>query len=264
MPPEYSLDGLVTLSTWDLLLVAVVTIQATALAYVGHPRWKAFILTLPIPFSLATLSLGLPVGATNVLGLLLLFGYTIGVYWLHVRLRVPVVPSIVACAAGYCGAGTLLARYLPRSEAFFWLAAIVVYAAAVALYAMMPPREEPSHRSPLPVPLKAALIAMVVLVLVVIKQHLQGFMTVFPMVGVVASYEGRHCLWTLARQIPVLIMVMLPMMVAIHLLQPVVGHGWALAAGWAVFLSILVPFTRRQWAGQAAAPVTADTLSPGE
>ncbi len=233
---------------WDLLLVLAVTAQATLLAYLRHPRWKAFILTLPIPFSLSTLSLGLQVDVTNVTGLVLLLGYTLGVYFLHARWRAPIIPSIIGCAVGYCLAGTLLARVLPASDRAFWIAAGLVFVTGVLLYRLMPHRDEPSHRSPLPVLVKAALIALVVITLVVIKQQLQGFMTGFPMVGVIASYEGRHCLWTLARQIPVLIIAMLPMMVTIHALQPAIGTGWALGAGWLVFMAILIPFTRRQWA----------------
>lgn len=241
---------------WDLLLVLAVTAQATLLAYLRHPRWKAFILTLPIPFSLSTLSLGLQVGVTNVAGLVLLLGYTLGVYLLHARWRAPIIPSIIGCAVGYCLAGTLLARVLPASDRVFWIAAGSVFMAGVLLYRLMPHRDEPPHRSPLPVPLKAALIALVIIALVVIKQQLQGFMTVFPMVGVIASYEGRHCLWTLSRQIPVLIIAMLPMMVTIHILQPAVGTGWALGAGWLVFMAILLPFTHRQWAAMSDAPAT--------
>ncbi len=247
MSTELASVGALTLTGWDLLLIVVVSIQSTALAYLRHPRWKAFLLTLPVPFTLATLSVGQPVGPTNVIGLVLLMGYTYGVYLLHARWRLPIVPSIALCAAGYCGAATALAARLPASEAAFWASVIGVFALGVLLYRLMPWRAEPEHRSPLPPYIKAPMIAAVILFLVIIKQQLQGFMTVFPMVSLVASYEGRRCLWTLARQIPVLMVTTLPMMATIHLLGPVVGMGWSLAGGWVVFLGVLIPFTRRQW-----------------
>ena len=45
---------------------------------------------------------------------------------------------------------------------------------------------------PLPIPVKLAIIVGVIGVLVILKQLLKGFMAVFPMVGVVGSYEARQ------------------------------------------------------------------------
>lgn len=252
MSTELVSVGALTVTGWDLLLIVAASIQSTALAYLRHPRWKAFLLTLPVPFTLATLSVGQPIGPTNVIGLVLLMGYTYGVYLLHARWRLPIVLSIALCAAGYCGAATFLAARLPTSEAAFYLSVLGVFFAGVALYRVMPWRAEPEHRSPMSPYIKGPLIALVILFLVIIKQQLQGFMTVFPMVSIAASYEGRRCLWTLARQIPVLMMTTLPMMVTIHLLGPAVGMGWSLVGGWIVFLGVLIPFTRRQWAVDGA------------
>jgi hypothetical protein len=240
-------NSLFALSYWDLLLILGVSAQATVLAYLRDPRWKAWLMTLPIPFTLANLSLGLPVEATNVLGLVLLLGYTGGVYGLYVRWRVPIVPAIMLGALGYCGLGSLLAAHLPRTGGAFWLAVGGVYLLGWYLYLRLPGRAEPAYRSPLPVPLKAGIISLVILFLVLLKQELQGFMTLFPMVGVVASYEGRHCLWTLTRQIPVIMLTLLPMMIVMRLLQPGLGQGPALAAGWLVMLATLLPLTRHQW-----------------
>jgi len=243
--------GALAFTGWDVLLIVAVAVHATALAYVPQPRWKAFLLTLPVPFTLASLSLGLSVSASNVLGLLLLFGYAVGVYALHSRLRVPIVAAIVLCAAGYCLAASALAPRLSGGDAAFWISAAAVCVFAVVLLRLMPHRDEPSHRSPLPVYLKLPLIALVIVALVIIKKHLQGFMALFPMVGVVASYEGRFCLWTLTRQMPVIMLTLLPMMAVMRVAYPLVGLGWALAAGWVVFVLILALLTRRQWAEQA-------------
>ena len=237
----------VRIGPWDVLLVVVVSIQATVLAYLPQPRWKAFVLSLPIPFTVATLAVGRPVGATNVLGLLLLFLYAQGVRVLNQRLRVPIVPAIALSALGYCALGALLAPVLPNTDDAFWLVSVGMYALAVGLVLKLPDRSEPSYRSLLPVWLKLPVIMGVILFLVVIKGFLQGFTTVFPMVGVVATYEGRHSLWTIGRQIPTLMVAMIPMMATCRLAQAQMGLGPALMVSWVVFLSILVPLTRFMW-----------------
>ena len=241
-----------SLSGWDIALIVLVSLHATALAYLHHPRWKALLLTLPVPFSLASLSIGARVDATNVAGLPLLMVFTCGVYVLYRRCRVPIILAIATCAAGYCGLASVIAPHVPRTGTAFWCLAVVVFAAGAALYQLMPPRDEPGHRSPLPVYIKLPIIAAVIFVLVVLKQQMQGFMTLFPMVGVVAAYEGRHCLWTICRQIPVIMMTLLPMMAAMRLLCPLVGIGWALAGGWVVFLCLLVPIAIRQHSALAS------------
>jgi hypothetical protein len=244
MPQDAVLQlGPVALSAWDIALIAAVSLQATVLAYLPHPRWKAFMLSLPIPFTLSSLSLGVRVDITNEAGLLLLMGYTCAVYWLHRGLRVPIAAAIILSAAGYCAVSSAAAPLLPRTDAAFWALGAFVFVSGLALYRLMPPRDEPGHRSPLPVYIKLPIIALVILGLVVLKQRLQGFMTLFPMVGVVASYEGRHCLWTLCRQIPVIMVTILMMMVVMRLVYPVAGIGWALAGAWVALLATLIPTT---------------------
>jgi hypothetical protein len=53
------------------------------MAYLPHPRIKAFAYVLPVPFTIASMALGRTIDATNVLGVLLLFGYIQGVRLLH-------------------------------------------------------------------------------------------------------------------------------------------------------------------------------------
>jgi len=230
---------------WDITLALAVCLQATALAYLHHPKWKAFLLTLPIPFTLATLSVGHPVDATNVSGTIVLLAFTHAVRVFAPRITI--VPAILISAAGYCLIGTGLAKILPSSEVTFWLACGAALAIALVTFRMQPPREEPGHRTSLPVWVKAPLILLVITGLVVIKNQLGGFMTMFPMVGVVAAYEGRHCLWTLSRQIPIVIFTAVPMMMTIRLLQGHIGLGGALLVGWVVFMSLLIPLSRDTW-----------------
>src|SRR5439155_24496413 len=86
-------------------------------------------------------------------------------------------------------------------------------------------------------------IAALVLTLILLKSRLQGFMAVFPMVTVFAAYESRHSLRTMSRQIPVMMLTMIPMMIVIRLTQHTLGLGPSLMLGWAVLSIILAPLT---------------------
>jgi hypothetical protein len=233
---------------WDLLLIVVVSLQTTAMAYLRAPRWKAFILSLPFPFTIVTLAVGRPVSASHVLGLVALFVYGLCIWLLHRRLGVPIVAAIGASLFLYAGLGWAGAQVLPASGPAFWLACGLIFAVGLGLYLGMPACEEPGHRTALPVWLKLPVIAAVVLLLVTIKGALQGFASLFPMVGVVGAYESRHSLWTFTRQMPVLMLTLIPLMASSRLTQEYLGLGGSLLVGWAVFLSVLIPFTRYQWA----------------
>jgi hypothetical protein len=132
--------------------------------------------------------------------------------------------------------------------------------AGAALLLTLPSRQEPAHRSPLPVGVKLAAIAAVVAGLVLLKKVLGGFMTMFPMVATIAAYEARHSLWTLGRQVPVVMVTMGPMMAAMWLLQRAAGVSvpLSLLGGWVIFLAILVPVTLAQLR-KAKAPSVAIT-----
>ena len=98
-----------TIGVWDLVLVVVVSIQATILAYLHHPLWKGFMLLLPMPFTVAFLALGRPVDATNILGLVTLLIYTHGVRLLHDQMGCPssrplCLPRGLLCDRRYRGA----------------------------------------------------------------------------------------------------------------------------------------------------------------
>lgn len=229
---------------WDLLLIVVVSVQATVLAYLHHPRWKALALTLPFPFTVATLAVDQPLDATNVLGLILLAVFTNGVRVLHQNFRMPIVPAIGIAALGYCLIGWMVVGIVPRNDAVFWGSCIVTFAIAVILLKITPHRDEPGHRSLLRVWIKLPIIMAVVCGLILIKQGLRGFTTVFPMVGVVAAYEARHSLWTMSRQIPMATLAMVPMMIACRLAQDPLGLPAALALGWIAFGGTLLPLTR--------------------
>lgn len=245
----FTIQG-IHVSIYDLLLIVAVSGMGTVLAYLHDPRWKALMLTLPIPFSLAFLSLGKPMGVTNVTGLLVLLGFTYLVYVLHGRWRWPILIAIVCSAAGYIFASIGLGAILPNVPAAFWGSFAAAELLGWWLYLALPRRDEPGHRTPLPVWIKLPLMALVVVVLVVLKLRLQGFMTVFPMVGVIAAYEARKSLWANVRAIPVIMISMGLMMAAIWLMQHLLGwsRGVVLAVGWLILLSTMLPLTRDVWA----------------
>jgi len=224
----------------DITLIAVVAAQSTLLAYLHNPKWKAFLLTIPLPSTFAILSVGRPIDITNITGLLLLFFYTHGVRILNWRFKIPIVPAIAVSAMAYCFIGAFLAKILPETETAFWAMSAFVLAIALLFDWILPPRNEPGHRSQLPVGVKLLIIVSVMVGLIVIKKQLTGFMTVFPMVGIIAGYECRHSLWTVCRQIPVAMISILPMFLIMRLTQPFLGYAWSLVPGWIVFLAVLI------------------------
>jgi hypothetical protein len=236
-----------SLNPYDFLLVVVISVQATILAYLQQPRWKAFMLSLPVPFTLMALAAGKPIDVTNVLGLILLLLFTHAVRWLHYGTRLPIIPAIVISALGYCVLGSLAAPLLPRTAASFWIAWGFVMLLGAYLILTLPEREEPDYRPQLSPWIKLPLIAGVVFFLILLRNTLQGFATVFPMVGVIAVYESRYCLWTIGRQIPVIMVSMGSMMAMAYLVQGQWGLALALLAGWVVFLLIFGAITLRMW-----------------
>ena len=123
----------------------------------------------------------------------------------------------------------------------------------MAAHVFFPKCEEPSHKSPLPVWIKMPIIAGVILTLILLKRFLQGFMTMFPMVGVVASYESRFSLGTVCRAIPDFMLAMVPMLAVVRVVQPQLGLVAALGVGWLVFIPLLAPLIHDFWAPKPAA-----------
>ncbi len=104
------------MTSWDWLLIVGVATMGTAVAYLRHPQHKANVMMLPVPFTLAALSVGKPIDATNALAMPVLFGFTIVVWALHARQRVPMLAAIVV-AAVYCLIGAGIARWQPGGYA---------------------------------------------------------------------------------------------------------------------------------------------------
>ena len=223
-------------SVADVALIVTVTAMGVAVAYLENPQHKATVMMLPVPFTLATLAVGRPIDVTNVIAIDAFFGYWLLVWLLRMRLQMPILVAIPLAVFFYCICGLAIAHVPPTGDAVFWITVLATMSVGTALVRFLPPHEEPHHRTPLPVWIKAPTIAAVVCALVQIKHMLAGFTTVFPMVGVVAAYESRYSLWTIVRRMAWLLILMPPMMATVRLLQPHVGMPFALLLSWPVIL----------------------------
>lgn len=232
----------------DLGVILAVSLDATALAYVRQPKWKAIVLSLPIPFTAMTLSSGRPVDVTTVLGVPLFFLFMQAVRWLHQERRVPIVPAIAMGAALYCGLGAGLAAVAPRTPASYWLATAATFVFGLVMFRVLPYRAEPGHRSNLPVWIKWPILAAIVTFLVASRGVLQGFATVFPIMGTFTCYEARHSLWTVARQAALITMILAVMFIGPYLTTPLIGLAPSLIVAWVVWAAVFVPITFYQWA----------------
>jgi len=231
---------------WDVGLLLVVTGQSTVMAYVHSPRVKALVYTLPLPFTLASLALAKPVDATHVLGICCVPLYANCVRWLHYNARLPIAVAIAGGALANAIVAVSLADVIPRTPGAFWLSMAVLLAGGLVLLLRMPSVDEPGHRSLLPVPAKVLIIGAVVTALVLAKQHLGGFMTGFPMVGVVGAYEARRSLRTLCGAVPILLLSFVPLLGVAYLLGPRMGLPASLALGWLGYLLVTWLLARRQ------------------
>lgn len=232
---------------WDVVLLLVVTLQATVHAYIPDAQWKAFVYLLPFPFTAAALAVNHPIDSTNIWALLILLFYTHGVRLLHVNARMPIHRAIALMLLGCAALGLLLApiltyfQHLFSLTLVFWLSCLGILVLSLAVQRVMPVRDEPAQRTPAPLWAKLPTIAVVVFFLILIKKPLAGFITAFPMVGVVAAYEARQSLWTMSRQVAVLLPALASMMVAVHLTQSTLGWTLpaAIAAGWVVYMPLI-------------------------
>ena len=210
------------------LPACVLTAFVISIAYVRAPRAKAFIYSLPVPFSCAYLATGLPINATHLTGLLLVAGYNWLVFGL-VRAKVPIAVAI-ALAAGAYFAGAMLLRPL-AAVSLWWVAAVALTGWIAGLLAYRP-RAEPGHRSRTAWWVKAPLIFAIAMGVYNATELLAGGVGMFPYAGIFASYESRHSLRTLAGQFTLNALGLLACLLTIHLAEGHIPAPWPLALGW--------------------------------
>jgi hypothetical protein len=255
-----------TITPLDVVLLIVVSLQVTLMAYMHAPKAKVLLLGLPFPFTVIALSVGQPMDATNMVALSVLFCFYQVVRILHQRFRVPVLAAILLGVLFYIGTGSFLARLLPHTETAFWISCACVLTLGGFLHRYMPLRLEPGHRTPLPLWKKLPIIIGVVCLLLLTKNYLRGFSTLFPIVGVAGAYEARHSLWAVGRQTPIVMLTLGTLITVSRLTSETIGLELSLAVGWVAFLIVLVLLLRPMWtkwdAMRDAEPVTTNTTDP--
>ncbi len=238
--PEWLLvNGALVAIYYVWLLVVVVTCQITAMSYISSPRWKAFIYALPLPFSVGLFVVDEPINATNVLGLLLLLVYIHLIRLFYNKWGWNIILSIIISVIVYIVAGSIGHSLLPDTPSTFLVSLVITAAVCLVIMQLQPFRDEPGHKTTLPVYVKLPMIIIVVSILVGMKNSLGGFMTTFPMVGVLGAYESRYSLWTMSRQFPRLILCILVLIVVTRFVERVFSLPFALLLGWCVALPLL-------------------------
>ncbi|MDD5597492.1 MAG: hypothetical protein PHV82_06080 [Victivallaceae bacterium] len=232
------MDMNVNISIWDISLIIAVSAMGAILAFLKKPEHKALIWNFPVPFTLACLALGKPINETHVLGLVLLTVYTFAVYCLHVFYRMNIVLSIVISVILYCVLAGIV-KQCPQNNYLFWSLCFLLAVFAAMLLALIPDKPEPESRTQLPVLIKLPMLVGIATFMVVLKTSFEGAITTFPMVGVIAGYEARKCLWTVCRQVPVMILSLLSMIITCRIMAPCCGEKIALLIAWGVFLTEL-------------------------
>ena len=115
----------------------------------------------------------------------------------------------------------------------------------ILLLKVVPFPNGPNHRTPLSIWQKLPAILLVVIIIVAIKNSLQGFASLFPLLGTVGAYEVRHNLWLLVRSAPALMCALTPMVIVTRLTQDQMGLGFALFLGWMIYIPVLILVNRQ-------------------
>ncbi len=233
---------------------AALAVFVTTIAYLHHPRAKALVYSLPVPFTCGYLATRMPINATHLTGLMLVIGYNWLVYLLHRRAKLQLVYAVPVSALSYVA---LAAAVRPlRTVSPLWIAALFValWLLHVATYR---PAHEPGGRSTTPWWLKMPIVFGVGLVMYASTSTLLGAVTTFPYAGVFTSFEMRQSLRTLAAQFTINAVGIILMMVTIWALEPRWPGPWPLLAGWGVLL-LTVTMIYRLGLGRAATVATDD------
>lgn len=242
-PPVCASFGL---SAYDVLLIVVVSLMIVCVAYLRDPKWKALITLLPLPSTLGILSLGQEVDASFLIGLFMLYVFFHLIHRLFAGGRIGIVLSIAIATSLYVIIGMGLVPLLPHTAAMFWscFAGLLVFSAILKIRSRPP--DEAGYRTTLPLYVKLPITVTTIFLLVQVKSLLGGFMPMFPMVGVVAAYEARHCLKTVCYQLPLMVMMVAAMFAVFYLTQEKFGLYLSLLYGWIVYLLLLLA-TRKSW-----------------
>jgi len=224
---------------FDLAMAGVLTVLVTAISRIHCPVWKSFIYSCPIPFSLAFLVSGRPVGPGHVLGIALNNLFLWGVWFMHKRKGLHILVADVVVAALYVSLMTWTIRQLPEdsSPLFYLFAGLGVAYSAFAR--RFPEVREEGATSPMPVWKKAPLVFVLALNLFALKNFLLAAVCTFPYLGVFTVVECRRSLYTLLRRFGYLSVAFYVLVVVLRWCQDSMPPWAALLVAWVPALAIL-------------------------
>ena len=233
-------------SGYDWLLIFMVTALGTLSAYLKDPQLKAVTATIPIPCGFAYIAVGLPMGTENAVSGFMCMLYVHIVRILHYKVKVPIVPSIIAGLAFFVALGTFLHSRIPEGEAYFIGACVFDFVIGVIFFQKQKYKSGVRYKTPLPIYIKAPAIAGVVSGLMLIKRLMGGFCTSFPMMNSIVSYESRFSLGDQCRQLPLFLIAGPFMFVTMRYVEIGFGlnHWLVLLIGYIVFALIYWPLNK--------------------
>ena len=233
-------------SLYDWLLIFMVTALGTLSAYLKDPQLKAVTATIPIPCGFAYIAVGLPMGTENAVSGFMCMLYVHIVRILHYKVKVPIVPSIIAGLAFFVALGTFLHSRIPQGEAYFIGACVFDFVIGVIFFQKQKYKSGVRYKTPLPIYIKAPAIAGVVSGLMLIKRLMGGFCTSFPMMNSIVSYESRFSLGDQCRQLPLFLIAGPFLFVTMRYVEIGFGlnHWIVLLIGYVVFATIYWPLNK--------------------
>jgi hypothetical protein len=225
---------------------AVVTLVVWAVSLVRSVPLRALIYSLPLPITLVLLTTRIPVGAQQLLGVVLLNVFVATVAWLHRRLRWHILLADLAGIAIYIAGSWALLQAGGLPFVPILATTLGVWVIVVALHRWTTPRrhqaqprwqaQPPSGRRTLPTLGKLLVLALGALLMVGLGQLLQGMVVTFPYSGVLVVIETRRDLVEFRAHFTRNSLALLAFITAYYLTQDV-SRYLAVAAGWAAFLS---------------------------
>ena len=233
-------------SGYDWLLIFMVTALGTLSAYLKDPQLKAVTATIPIPCGFAYIAVGLPMGTENAVSGFMCMLYVHIVRILHYKVKVPIVPSIIAGLAFFVALGTFLHSRIPQGEAYFIGACVFDFIIGVIFFQKQKYKSGVRYKTPLPIYIKAPAIAGVVSGLMLIKRLMGGFRTSFPLMTSIVSYESRFSLGDQCRQLPLFLIAGPFMFITMRYVEIGFGlnHWIVLLIGYVVFATIYWPLNK--------------------
>ena len=231
---------------YDYLLIFVVTALGTFSAYLHDPQLKAVTATVPIPFGFAYIAIGLPIGAANAGGALLCLLYVHVVRILTYKAHLPIILSIAVGIFIFVILGAFLLPLCPEGEGFFFFVCAINFVLGLILFQTQTYEPGKHYKTPLPVYIKAPVVALVITGLMMVKKIMGGFATSFPMMNSVVSYESRHSLGDQCRQLPLFLIAAPVMWISMRYAETIgkLNHWLVLAIGVTLYMIIFWPLNQ--------------------